>query len=225
MAGIDLNRFTSGFQGGARPNLFEVEIINAPIMDTSVSKAMKILCQGASLPAATFGEIIVPYMGRQLKIPGNRTYDTWDLTIINDEDFKIRKHFHKWQNLMNDPRSNLNGVDDKGAFGNVRVDQLSGSGAIKQRYTIHNAWPSVVSDIELNWESNDALETFTVTLNFSHWTMSDGEGMGANEGGTAENKSMLQRFGDNISLGREVAQGTGSFLTGLGDLVSAVGGE
>ena len=194
MAGIDLDRFTGGFSGGARPNLFEVEIVNAPIMDTNVAKAMKILCQGASLPAATFGEIIVPYMGRQLKIPGNRTYDTWDLTIINDEDFAIRKYFHNWQNKMNHPDSNMNETDDKASFGNFIVDQLNGSGKVIQRYAIHNAWPSVVSDIELNWESNDALETFTVTLNFSHWTHHDGEATGGNEGGSAENQSTLDKI-------------------------------
>jgi hypothetical protein len=224
MAGIDLDRFTGGFSGGARPNLFEVEIVNAPIMDTSVSKAMKILCQGASLPAATFGEIIVPYMGRQLKIPGNRTYDTWDLTIINDEDFRIRKHFHQWQEGMNDPRSNKNRFDDKTSFGQFRVNQLNGSGKVIQRYNIHNAWPSVVSDIELNWESNDALETFTVTLNFSHWTMNAQSEHGGDEGDSAGNRSTLESFSDAVARGRDIAQGTGSFLSGAGEMLRSLGG-
>ena len=224
MAGINLNSFTSEFKGGARPNLFEVEIVAAPLLNTKVSAAMKILCQGASLPAATFGEIIVPYMGRQLKIPGNRTYDTWDMTIINDEDFLVRRYFHGWQEGMNDPRSNKNSFDDKTSFGQFRVNQLDGSGDVIQRYNIHNAWPSVVSDIELNWESNDALETFTVTVNFSHWTMSAQSEHGGDEGDSAGDRSTLESFSDAVARGRDIARGTGTFLSGAGEMLRTLGG-
>jgi len=183
---INLENFTGKFKGGARPNLFVVQIEEGPA--ASINEDMKILGQGASLPAATIGEIIVPYMGRQHKIPGNRTYDTWDLTIINDTDFKIRNVFHNWQEVINDPSTNYSsdasasaqGIvgggtrlfvgDDMDIYGSFVVTQLGTDGHPLASYTIHNAWPSVVSDIELNWESNDALETFTVTINYSHWT-------------------------------------------------------
>ena len=113
-------------------------------------------------------------MGRQLKIPGNRTYDTWDLTIINDKNFDIRQDFHEWQNDINNPETNVARSRDQQQFGGFKVVQLNTKGGPLQTYNIHNAWPSVVSDIELNWESNDALETFTVTINYSHWTARDG---------------------------------------------------
>ena len=185
---INLSQFTGKFKGGARPNLFTIKVTEGPLKGNS--EDLEILGQGASLPAATIGEIIVPYMGRQHKIPGNRTYDTWDLTIINDIDFTIRDSFHKWQEKINDPSDN---ISDSGQlagdglfagilgaldiYGQFEVVQLATSGAPLKSYTIHNAWPSVVSDIELNWESNDALETFTVTLNYSHWTQGDPTGV------------------------------------------------
>jgi hypothetical protein len=185
---INLSQFTGSFKGGARPNLFMVRATEGPLRGNT--EDLEILGQGASLPAATIGEIIVPYMGRQHKIPGNRTYDTWDLTIINDIDFTIRDAFHDWQETINDPSKNISDsgrlATTGGIFGNIlgaldiygqfEVVQLGTRGEPLKSYTVHNAWPSVVSDIELNWESNDALETFTVTLNYSHWTQGDPAG-------------------------------------------------
>tara|TARA_Y100000310_G_scaffold119195_1_gene117961 strand:+ start:2200 stop:2835 length:636 start_codon:yes stop_codon:yes gene_type:complete len=208
---INLSQFTGKFKGGARPNLFVVQIEEGPA--SSINEDMKILGQGASLPAATIGEIIVPYMGRQHKIPGNRTYDTWDLTIINDTDFKIRNVFHDWQEIINDPSTNYSytasadtgGVvtagtrylagDNMDVYGSFVVTQLGTDGHPLAAYTIHNAWPSVVSDIELNWESNDALETFTVTLNYSHWTQGSSDSLWS-ELGTAASQvfSAFQRY-------------------------------
>jgi len=182
---FNIGDFSKGFLGGARPNLFYVNVTEGPISSSDASKerGLKMLAQGASLPSATIGEIIVPFMGRQLKIPGNRTYDTWDLTIINDKNFDIRDDFHSWQNNINNPETNISRLRDNDQFGQFKVVQLNTQGGSLKTYWIHNAWPSVVSDIELNWESNDALETFTVTLNYSHWTATSGGGTpGGNEG-------------------------------------------
>ena len=119
---IKLERFTKKFTGGARPNLFQVSATEGPMIGT-IDEDLQLLCQGASLPSATFGEIIVPYMGRQHKIPGNRTYDTWDLTIINDIDFTIRDAFHDWQETINDPSKNISDsgrlATTGGIFGNI----------------------------------------------------------------------------------------------------------
>ena len=171
MPNLRLDSFKQAFSsGGARPNLFEVSIIDSPFggSNSEINKSFSFLAQGASLPAATIGEILVPYMGRQLKIPGNRTYDTWDLTILNDEGFGIRDMFHTWQDAIQGTNTNISaGINT--IMGQFKVSQLAKAGHVSKSYYIYNAWPSVVSDIELNWESNDALETFTVTINYSHW--------------------------------------------------------
>ena len=218
MAGINLHDFTKSFKGGARPNMFRVHATEGPLL--SLNENLQMVAQGASLPAATLGEIIVPYMGRQLKIPGNRTYDTWDITIINDSDFAIRDAFHVWQEAINHPTRNTsdNGIVTDAAndqYGQFAVEQLTVGGNGIRTYYIHNAWPSVVSDIELNWESNDALETFTVTLNYSHWT--GGTGVTRQQGGTEAEAS-----GSMLDQGIDALQRGGSIISEVGGAAERV---
>ena len=68
--------------GGARPNLFEVEIPSFPIAagantwrtgDSQESDMFKFMCKAAQLPASNIAEIAVPFRGRTLKVAGDRT--------------------------------------------------------------------------------------------------------------------------------------------------------
>ena len=81
--------------GGARPNLFEVVLsfpTAAPADNVTLDKA-RFLVKTAALPASNVSPIDVPFRGRIMKVAGDRTFDTWTVTIINDQDFLICK-FH-----------------------------------------------------------------------------------------------------------------------------------
>ena len=89
--------------GGTRPNLFEVEIAfpEQLAIDNDVKEKSRFLVKAAALPASNITPVEVNFRGRILKIAGERTFDTWTVTVINDLDFGIRSAFEKWMNLIN----------------------------------------------------------------------------------------------------------------------------
>ena len=95
--------------GGARANQFEVEMffptwVTAVLGD--VGDKFKFLCTGTSTPGSTVGEVTVPFRGRNLYVAGDRTFDTWSTTIINDTDFLIYRGVEVWVDGMNDVETN-----------------------------------------------------------------------------------------------------------------------
>ena len=96
----ELNRFVGAMRaGGARANQFSVEITGR---SPAVKNEMSFMCRSAQIPALTMGEIAVPYRGRQIFVPGDRTYDAWTVTIYNDANFSIRDDLERWQNEIQD---------------------------------------------------------------------------------------------------------------------------
>ena len=84
--------------GGARPNLFEVQLTNEAIKGGANwdQERFSFLCKAASLTAQTVSSVDVPFRGRIFKVAGDRTVDVWTVTVMNDEDFTFRNAFEKW---------------------------------------------------------------------------------------------------------------------------------
>jgi hypothetical protein len=148
--------------GGARPNLFRVTGFGVG--------GLEFLCKGANLPAAIVGQIDVPFRGRQLKIAGDRTFENWTITVINDTDFAIRDNFVSWQNTINDHVAGTGNASPSSYMRSGIVTQLDRSGGALKTYQIKDAFPVNVGAIELSYDSTDAIEEFTVELAFSYWT-------------------------------------------------------
>src|SRR6056300_527806 len=90
--------------GGARSNLFEVELsfpsaVSVDGLNDILNKA-RFLVKAANLPASNVAPIEVPFRGRVLKVAGDRTFDTWTITVINDEDFLLRSQFEAWMSAI-----------------------------------------------------------------------------------------------------------------------------
>jgi len=157
--------------GGARPNLFEVELAfpNAVAIDNDVLQKSRFLVKAAALPASTVAPIEVPFRGRILKIAGDRTFETWTITVINDTDFAIRSSFEKWMNVINkmEDASGLQAPDtyQKDAV----VHQLDRDGSILRSYKMWDIWPTNISTIDLNYETVDTVEDFTVEMQVHWW--------------------------------------------------------
>ena len=179
---FSLNDFKNNFQGGARPNLFACTL-TAPdgsgiLNKTDGERAFSWMAQTASIPGTTVGVIEVPYMGRTWKIPGNRTFEEWSTTVVNDEDFALRTMLESWDDNILGRASNIRNHDSyQNIEGNLRVVQLDRKGSPIREYVFHGAWPSAIGAIELGWESNDALETFDVTWTYSWWETHDTKGV------------------------------------------------
>ena len=129
MASTRPNQTISNFKsslvgGGARPNLFEVEITTLPGSIAWDATNFKFMCKAAQLPGQTIGAIEVPFRGRTFKVAGDRTVDAWTVTIINDEDFKYRNAFEAWTELMVNLDTNIGATSPDAYMKNAKVYQL-----------------------------------------------------------------------------------------------------
>tara|TARA_B100000131_G_scaffold5969_1_gene6132 strand:+ start:508 stop:1128 length:621 start_codon:yes stop_codon:yes gene_type:complete len=181
-----IDKFKSRLTGGiARPNLFEVVLafpdgtVDSTVND--IDPKTRFLVKASALPASNIAAISVPFRGRQLKIAGDRTFDEWQITVINDTDFAIRGSFERWMNIMakvSDMSGKTNPEDyTKDAF----VYQLGRSGIdassqqsdqdmpVLRTYKFYSIFPTNVSAIDLSYDSTDAIEEFTVTLQVQWW--------------------------------------------------------
>lgn len=160
--------------GGARPSLFEVTL-QPPTIGEALTMIPKLtfMCRAASLPPSNHGTINIPYQGRAIKIAGNRTFPEWQLTIMNDEDFRVRNAFESWSAAINAHRENIRSLGATAApasyKGSAEVLQLGKEGDIIRAYSFEGVWPSEVAAIALDWGTLDAIEEFTVTLQYDIW--------------------------------------------------------
>ena len=154
--------------GGARPNLFKATI-NFPAYAGGDVEVTSFLCEAAQLPGSTITPIIVPFRGRQLKMSGDRTFEAWTPTIINDTDFVIRDSMERWMNGMNAHSANtgLTNVVDYEA--DLLVDQLDKDGSIIKTYNFRGCFPTAVSPIDLSYASESEIERFTVEFQVQYW--------------------------------------------------------
>ena len=181
-------RTISGFKsklagGGTRPNLFEVEIaFPSPIaIENDVKEKSRFLVKAAALPASNITPIDVNFRGRILKIAGDRTFDTWTITVLNDVDFSIRSAFEKWMNFIN-KMSDATGAQDPAEYQpDAYVHQLDRDGSTLRTYKFHDVFPTNISQIDLSYETVDAIEEFTVEMQVQWWEAL--KGVGANAGG------------------------------------------
>ena len=161
--------------GGARPNLFEVDVTCATDWLDEAEREFKFLCKATSMPTQTIGSVDVPFRGRILKVAGDRTFEPWSVTVINDESFDIRQSFEQWQELINGITSGSGSVAPSSYMSQGTIRQLGrtdiGTREVNAKdtgvlytYTVRDIWPSEIGSIDLSYDSSDAIEEFTVTF-------------------------------------------------------------
>jgi len=159
--------------GGARPNLFEVELAfpdaAKPNNETEVLEKARFLVKAAALPASTIANIDIPFRGRILKIAGDRTFETWTITVMNDVDFSIRSAFEKWMNIIN-KMSDGTGIANPALYQkDAIVKQLDRDGSILRTYKFWDIFPTNLSTIDLSYETTDTIQEFTVEMQVHYW--------------------------------------------------------
>ena len=172
MAENSVNNFVNALKGGgARANQFRASF---PALDGS-SGLMEFMARGAQIPAVTMGEVTVPYRGRQVFLPGDRTYDAWTITVFNDSGFTIRGALENWQNQIQDIGASTTArLEGMSVYRNAEVLHLGRNGELLRRYNLFNCWPTTVDAIDLAFDTNDAIEEFGVTFRFNYMTATGG---------------------------------------------------
>ncbi len=156
--------------GGARGNQFQVTM---PFPGYSSiggeTRVMSFLCKATNLPGQTLGEIAVPFRGRSLYVAGDRTFETWTTTIMNDTDFLIRNAMERWMNGIN-ALSDNSGLENPSDYQvDCFVDQLDRAGQTIKSYTFRGIYPQTIANIELAYDGNDAVEEFEVTYRYQYF--------------------------------------------------------
>jgi hypothetical protein len=169
---MSLQEFKSNFLGGgARPNQFRVELTMPGIAQNGfeAGRRAQFLCNAASLPASDIGVAPVFFRGRQLPLAGERTFQPWTITVLNDTDFTIRNSFESWMHAINDLQFNT-GITTPGIYtSDMSVHQLDRNGQTIKSYKFVGAWPKNVSEIQLGFNQNDVVEEFQVTFEYMHY--------------------------------------------------------
>ncbi len=160
-----ISTFASNFKGGVRPNLFVCNI-NPPGGISVGTDDFSFHCKGTSMPASSVPAIDVNYLGRQLKVPGDRTYADWTVTVYNDVDMSIRHAFEGWMNLSHNHGANYQALDNP--YGQGTVTQISRKGEAVSSYFME-IMPTEVAAIDVAWDSNDAVEEYTVNFAVNYW--------------------------------------------------------
>ena len=159
--------------GGARANMYEVNV-NFPAVAGGDTELTNFMCRAAQIPGITHGVVEVPFRGRILKFPGDRTFEPWTITVYNDTNFIVRDGFESWMNAMNTHVGNVGLVMDNAGYGtflsDMEVKQLNQAGNVVKTYTLRNAFCSNIGPIELSYDQQTAVEEFQVTIEYDYWT-------------------------------------------------------
>ena len=172
--------------GGARPNLFEVELTTLPAGISWNAENFRFMAKAAALPAQNIAAIDVPFRGRIFKVAGDRTIDTWTVTIINDESFELRNAFEQWTELIAKLDNNLGATFPDAYMTDATVYQLGRgstkssknsdgtSNAVLKEYTFQNIFPTTVSEIALSYDTGDTIEEFDVEFQVQSLNLNNG---------------------------------------------------
>ena len=185
----NVNEFLQRIRQGVKPNMF---VVNFEFPGTLAKGGTdvdltNILCKSAALPASNLGVIEVPFRGRTVKIAGDRTFDTWTATFVNDEDMRIRAFMEEWMGEINSHAGNKSALftpetSGQGYMAHLLVKQLekdpTDNGGVIREYKLWHCFPTNISQIDLAYDSNDQVSEFTVEFQLSYWT--------AEAGGAAE---------------------------------------
>ena len=193
MASTRENKTISNFKsaligGGARPNLFEVELTTLPNGVAWDADKFRYMCKASSLPASNIAAIDVPFRGRIFKVAGDRTIETWSVTVINDEDFKLRNAFEQWMEQIAKLDNNLGATLPESYMTNATVYQLGrgstpssknsdgSANSVLKEYEFIDIFPTTISAIDLSYDSSDAIEEFTVDFNVQSYRLTGAGG-------------------------------------------------
>ena len=98
--------------GGPRANRFKIFIPRA-------GNRIEFLAKAGNIPAATLGVVEVQWRGSVLKLAGDRTFENWTVSIINDSEFSARSALEAWQTEIQELGGGNGATPQPGSPGNA----------------------------------------------------------------------------------------------------------
>ena len=196
-----ISDFKNNFRGGVRPNLFQCSI-TAPVFG---QMNLQFLGKATHIPASSIAKLEIPFRGRNLAIPGDRTFNDWSVTILNDPDWQNRTAMEEWMNQISNHSQNTSSLPAANVYGQATVQQLGRSGNTIRTYRLQDILPTSIAQIELTMDAGGNPEEYAVEFAVNNWTV-DGAGMdGSSTNGVDINIS------GSINLGGVTIGGSANF--------------
>jgi hypothetical protein len=176
MTTFNVERFKSALTaGGSRPNQFAVQLsFPTYVGGQSIAVARApFLVTAAELPGQTINPAIVMYRGREVKFAGDRIFNPWTITVLNDQEMSIRNAIEQWMNGMEDLAAKFGRIQPSEYQRDLDIYQLDRNGNITKAYKLVNAFPMDVSPVGLSFDANDQISTFSVTFQYQHFETSN----------------------------------------------------
>ena len=184
---VGLLYLQKAIKGGVRPNLFSVTHgfptgVTPPAITEVQGGEVPYMCKAAALPATNVGTVELPFRGRVIKVPGDRTYETWTATFYMDDAFELRSAYEKWIELTNgvDTNTAVADVTTGGILEDVTVQQLNKFGGnateleVIREYKLISGFPVSVSQVSVAYDNNDSYEEFDVEFAYQYHTSTGG---------------------------------------------------
>ena len=169
MAILGINDFKSKLVGGgARNNLFKVTC-NFPAYARGDVELASFMIKAAQLPSSIITPITVPFRGRQLQLAGDRQFEPWGISVINDTGMEIRNSFERWMSGINANAFNTGRSNPADYTCDMAVEQLNKAGEVTKRYDLRGVFPTGISSIDLSFDSENTIEEFSVELQLLYW--------------------------------------------------------
>ena len=162
----NINEFKSRLRGGgARANQFKVTLPFPGYASVGGETSdLAFLCSATALPGQTVGQVAIPFRGRVLNIAGDRTFEPWTITVLNDTAFKLYRAFERWMNGINNMTDNEGIANPADYQVDGFIDHLDRNGSTLKSYTYRGLFPTNLASIALNYSDNDKIEEFDVTF-------------------------------------------------------------
>ena len=154
--------------GGSRANLFKATV-NFPAYAGGNVELTSFMIKAAQLPSSIIAPITIPFRGRQLQIAGDRTFEPWTITVINDVSMDARNAFERWMNGINQHANNTGFSNPTEYQAEMIVEQLNKAGEVTKRYDFRGCFPTNISSIDVSYDSENTIEEFTVELQVQYW--------------------------------------------------------
>ena len=186
----NLTSFKGKIGYGVRPNLFMVQVtdLESNLNDSDKVKGtdadFTFLCRSAGIPASTIGTVEVPFRGRVIKLPGDRTFESWTITVMADEDMAVRAYFEKWMEKLNKHENGAGYTEDFAstlkvsqlARGTSTSDALKDPHSVVRSYDFYNAFPTNIAQIDLSYDNNNTIAVYTVAFQYDWWEAQKSDG-------------------------------------------------
>ena len=186
----NLTSFKGKIGYGIRPNLFMVQVTN---LEENLNESDKVngsdadftfLCRSAGIPASTIGTVEVPFRGRVIKLPGDRTFESWTITVMADESMEVRGYFEKWMEKLNKHENGAGYTEDFAstlkvsqlARGTSTSDALKDPHSVVRSYDFYNAFPTNIAQIDLSYDNNNTIAEYTVEFQYDWWEANKADG-------------------------------------------------